>query len=289
MARKKKEENIEVTTATEEAKEAGVTADGAPEESAEAAAAEEAPKLEFKKPSKAERPHGVIMTARITFVEEVLGSAPNNPDIYRDFTASKAPNAESREEEIASIGADEATDKMKTVFPRELDKDGSPTGAPFVYDYTFKGLLKDSCGLLQRIPGTESSKIKAYKKVINGLIFPGPRKIFFYDADGNLIENVDDECQRPLRAQTAQGDRECLAISDVIPSGTSCDVDFCILDYRLLPFVEECLNYGILHGFGQWRNSGKVRFIWEKVDERAVTYDEAIQFAKENAGLVKVR
>ena len=37
------------------------------------------------------------------------------------------------------------------------------------------------------------------------------------------------------------------------------------LDPSLLPAVREWLDYGKLHGFGQWRNSGKGRFEWEEM------------------------
>jgi hypothetical protein len=34
-----------------------------------------------------------------------------------------------------------------------------------------------------------------------------------------------------------------------------------------VPYVEEWLDYGCLRGLGQWRNSGKGRFFWERIDE----------------------
>ena len=40
------------------------------------------------------------MKVRIILNEEMLGMSPSSPDIYRDFIASKAPEAASREEEI---------------------------------------------------------------------------------------------------------------------------------------------------------------------------------------------
>ena len=29
--------------------------------------------------------------------------------------------------------------------------------------------------------------------------------------------------------------------------------------------VRECLDYGVLRGLGQWRNSGAGRFVWEEL------------------------
>jgi hypothetical protein len=72
-------------------------------------------------------------------------------------------------------------------------------------------------------------------------------------------------CERPLRAQTAQGERVALASSETVPAG--CTLEFTVIALRedLLDYVEEWLDYGGLRGFGQWRNSGKGCFTWELV------------------------
>ena len=110
---------------------------------------------------------------RVTTTEEMLGTASANPDIHEEFIASKAPDAKSTEEEIAAIGVEEAFEKQMTVFPR-VD------GNPIMWDYQWKGFFKDTCSALRKITGehgTESSKIKAFKKEIDGLIFVFPRAI----------------------------------------------------------------------------------------------------------------
>ena len=48
---------------------------------------------------------------RITFREKILGTAPANEDVYRDFIASKAPDAKSTEDEIEAIGVDAVVEK----------------------------------------------------------------------------------------------------------------------------------------------------------------------------------
>lgn len=130
---------------------------------------------------------------RITFTEPILGTSPANPDVYREFIGSKSPEALSVEDEVAALGADAVAEKAMTVFPRLED------GTPFLYDYQIKGFFKDTCGGLRKVKGTASEKIKAYKKEIDKLIFPEPRVIPL-EFDGPV-----GECQRPLRAQTAQG------------------------------------------------------------------------------------
>ena len=198
---------------------------------------------------------------KLTFIEPILGTAPNNEEIYRDFIGSKAPNAPSVEEEVAAIGADEFAEKGMTVFPRNEE------GQPILWDYQVKGFFKDACSMLGRVGGkdesgkkkkvNESSKLTAYKKVIDGLIFVQPRQIpFVFDGEVGI-------CQRPLRAQTMQGERVALAMSEEIPAGATLDFDVTCLADENEAAVREWLDYGILRGIGQWRNSGKGRFTCE--------------------------
>lgn len=188
---------------------------------------------------------------KLTFTEEILGTAASDPKIHSEFIASKAPDAQTLEEEVAAVGADEVEQKSKTIFPKT-------EGRPFLYDYQIKGFFKGACAALARVPGTLSSKQKAYKKVIDGTIFVFPRKIFF-EFNGTI-----GECQRPLRGQTAQGERIALANSETIPEGSSIRFTVRCLNEANMSLMEEWLDYGELSGIGQWRNSGKGRFKWEK-------------------------
>ena len=204
---------------------------------------------------------------RVTFTEEVLGTASANPDIHSEFIASKAPDALKREEEIEAIGAEQYTEKSMTVFPRDEE------GNPFLWDYQWKGYFKDSCGMLRRADGTISKmgikhgskvvKLTAYKKEIDGLIFCHPRKIILHLPEGAEVG----ECQRPLRAQTAQGERIALAHSESVPAGTWCEFVVAVLRDELMDYVDEWMAYGHLRGFGQWRNSGKGTFTYEVLEE----------------------
>lgn len=193
------------------------------------------------------------LKVKLTFTEPILGTCPQNEDIYRDFIGSKAPDASTVDDEVAAMGADAVVEKGKTVFPRLDD------GTPFLYDYQIKGFLKDTVGGLRKVKGTQASKIKAYKKEIDKLIFPEPRciPILF---DGNITE-----CQRPLRAQTMQGERVSLAISESIPAGATVEFTITMLSDDHEALVKECLDYGRFSGIGQWRNSGKGRFTWEEI------------------------
>lgn len=198
------------------------------------------------------------MKVKLTFLESVLGTWPSNKNVARDFIASKAPDAATVEDEIEALGVDAVADKGMTVFPRD-------EGKPVLYDYQIKGFFKDACGMLSRVKTTKSSTIKAYKKIIDGLIFVEPRMIPF-DVNGEITE-----CQRPLRAQTAQGERVSLANSEEIPAGSTVEFIVKMLDGKAhKQIVKEWLDYGADRGIGQWRNSGRGRFSCEILSE----YDE---------------
>lgn len=205
------------------------------------------------------------MKVKITFLEPVLGTWPNNKNIAEEFIASKAPDASTIEEEIAALGIDAVTEKGKTVFPR------NEAGEPVLYDYQVKGFFKDACGMLRRVGGKDektgkkkaanlSGKLTAYKSVIDGRIFVQPRMIPI-QVNGEIRD-----CQRPLRAQTMQGERVSLANSEEIPEGSSAEFEVVCLEKDHEAVVQEWLDYGILRGIGQWRNSGKGRFKYEIVD-----------------------
>lgn len=190
---------------------------------------------------------------RITFIEEVLGTSSNNPEIHREYIASKAPNAAKISEEVEAIGVEDVVEKGMTVFPRTND------GKPFFWDYQIRGFFKDACSSLKKVTGSESSKIKAYKKEIDGLIFVEPRVIPF-----NLSGEIG-ECQRPLRASTAQGERIALSHSETVPAGSTVEFTILLLNASHEKAVREWLDYGRLRGIGQWRNSGKGKFTWEEI------------------------
>lgn len=194
---------------------------------------------------------------RLTFTEEALGTASANPDIHSEFIASKAPDAPKIAEEIAAIGADAVEEKAMTVFPRGED------GSPIFWDYQIKGFFKGTCGFLRRVKGTEAEKIKSYKKVLDGLLFIHPRQIPICFNECGEIGN----CQRPLRAETMQGERVALANSETIPAGSYIEFEVETVSPTLDKFIIEALDYGRLSGIGQWRNSGKGRFTYEIISD----------------------
>lgn len=203
---------------------------------------------------------------RITLIDEMLGTNPGNKKIHEDFIGSKAPDAESREEELTHLPAEEMVSKEMTVFYRSVD------GTPEMACYHLYGFFKSACGFLRYVDGTKSKKLTAYKKKIDGLIKCYPdasdktgRFIRLHLPEGSEIGS----CQRPLRAQTMQGERVALANSETVPAGTWFECDLVVFDPSYWDLIEEWLDYGELNGLGQWRSSGKGAFVWEYVKEAA--------------------
>lgn len=197
------------------------------------------------------------MKIRVTLLEDMLGTACHNKDVHREFIASKSKDADKMEEEIASLPADALMEKAMTVFPRDEN------GKAFLYDYQFKGFLKDAVGLLLELADKETkvgkTKLSKYtfKRLVDNYVFVTPRKI--------TLGDVGEVCMRPLRADTMQGERVALSSSETVPAGTTFECEIVCLAPALEDMLVKCLDYGKLKGIGQWRNSGKGRFTWEEV------------------------
>lgn len=192
------------------------------------------------------------MKVKLVFIEPLLGTLSGNPETATEFILGRNPVGGNAADEVEALPPSDALEKSSTIFARQ-------DGKPFLWDYQAKGFMKDACGMMRRVPDSVSGKLKSYKKVIDGLIFVKPRKI---------IINVAGEitfCERPLRAQTAQGERIALARSEQIQIGSSIEFEVVLLDPKLAEYVEEWLTYGRLRGLGQWRNSGMGSFEWEKL------------------------
>lgn len=192
------------------------------------------------------------LKVRIVFKNGVLGTQTGDKDVYRSFIGSKAPDASTIEEEVANLGEDEVVEKGKTFFPRQ-------DGKPFIYDYQLKGFFKSACSAMSKVKGSKSEKMKAFKKNIDLRIFIKDRY--------NFIDNIREitELQRPLRANTPQGERISLAISEMINAGATCDFTIqCLVDDDI-DIVKEWLDYGQFNGLLQWRNSGMGAFYWFEI------------------------
>ena len=182
----------------------------------------------------------------VTFIEPLLGTAPMNKEIYSEFIASKG---EGNGDELETLDIPAEIQKGTTGFHR-VD------GKPILYDYMIKGFFKDACGMLRRDPASLSYRATAYKKIIDGLLFvkPPPLPLQVRGEVGIL--------ERPLRAQTAQGERIALSRSEMLMEGSSLTFTVSVISGVSDGLLKEWLDYGALRGLGQWRNGGYGAFTY---------------------------
>jgi hypothetical protein len=191
-------------------------------------------------------------TFLLTFTNEVLGTKPGDPEILRKYIASKRPEGvDEAEVEAIQLSVDEQLDRGTTMFSRDRQ------GRPCIMDYQFKGFFKEAQSVINKVPGMK--KLPAHKKIVNTMVFVADR---FVPVDCTL-----GICERPLRAQTPQGERVSIARSESIPEGSTMRLRIKLLDPSLLDDVIEWLDYGSYFGIGQWRSSGKGTFTYELVEE----------------------
>lgn len=188
-----------------------------------------------------------ILKVELEFTEPLLGTLPGDEKLAEEYVTSKHPDGV-QEDEKASLP--EEIKKFSSFFARD-DK-----GNSILWDYQIKGFFKDACSMMRRV--AQVDELKAHKKIIDGLIFVTPRQIPLI-LSGELTFK-----ERPLRISTPKGDRTALARSEAAPAGTKIWIEILLLKPDLKKYVINWLDYGILRGLGQWRNSGMGRFKWSQ-------------------------
>ena len=207
----------------------------------------------------------VEIRAKLYFIEELLGTCAANKELHSEYIASKAPDAQKRDDEIAAIGVEAATEKAMTVFPR------NQKGEKILWAYQIKGYMKAAQKTLNLFNKKGSANyLAAYKSKIDNLVFIKAVEDSWKDRDHGIVihtpAGVDSpDCQRPLRAATPMGDRNTLAHSETCPADSWVMIDILTRDDSLESYIRTWLDSGYLYGIGQWRNSGKGRFLWEEI------------------------
>jgi len=205
------------------------------------------------KQKKAKEPERVSLKVELEFTEMLLGTLPGDEKLAEEYVTSKHPEGVQEDEKASSekVSLPEEIKKFSSYFARD-DK-----GNPIMWDYQIKGFFKDACSMMRRV--TQVDELKAHKKIIDGLVFVFPREIPL-KLSGELFFK-----ERPLRISTPKGDRTALARSEAAPAGTKIQIEILLLKPDLKKFVINWLDYGILRGLGQWRNSGMGRFKWHRL------------------------
>lgn len=190
----------------------------------------------------------------VTFTEPVLGTVPKNEEIYTDHVLAKAVEAEVISEEQVA----EELETLESIEQRGWTGFHSDENGPFLYSYMVRGFFKKAAQVNAKISDSETKKHKAYIKIVNDLVFVEPRRLYLQMPDGSQAGVI----ERPLRAQTPQGDRVALVKSDTVPAGTVIQFQVCVLGQATEELLREWLDYGRWSGIGQWRNGGYGRFTY---------------------------
>ena len=170
---------------------------------------------------------------RATFTEGLLATKPNDETVHETYVAAKREAGAAKDEldaEARAVAEIERLEKGCTVFHRDAE------GRPIVWDYQIKGFLKDAIKALRRDPKSACAALKNYKGVIDGSVFVKPRQIVLRLPEGKGLGT----CQRPLRAQTMQGERVALAQSEEAPAGTVIEFEVLTLAPGLEKALAEC-------------------------------------------------
>jgi hypothetical protein len=189
----------------------------------------------------------------------MLGTVPYNKEVYASFVATKAAELGLVEEEVGTV--EDREQRGWTGFHRF--EEGELKGQPFIYDYVVKGFFKEAARCMNRVKGSYTGSIFAFIKVIDGNCFVFPRRLPLVlpaGVDGLKLPVL----ERPLRCQTAQGERVTVTRADVVPEGTRFSFRLDVLGADPCEeLLREWLDYGVYRAFGQWRNGSYGRMTYK--------------------------
>ena len=193
------------------------------------------------------------LRVELNLTTPLLGSSPATKDLHSQYVASKAASPWQAEEENSSVAA---ADKGVTVFPQDS------TGL-FLWNYQIKGFIKHAGNILK-----DAAAIKNLRGKLDDYLFVQERKVYLR-RDGAVIVEEDEVLERPLRAMTMQGPRVSLAASEMVNPPASLTFTIRLLEHKEekinMGLIRNLLDYGALHGLGQWRNGGYGQFEWREL------------------------
>lgn len=197
------------------------------------------------------------LTVKMTFTEPVLGLVSGNKKVLTERMTPKAPTAAMAQEEADAVPVEEQIEKASTIYPK--DEIGM-----FMWDYQIKGMFKETLAVLIEVGSMTTVSKWAIKGAVGNFVFVTPRRCYFKKPDGSFYQEPDGDMERPLKAETMQGPRICLARSEFINAGAS--LSFTVKAIKgtnakskkmiLVDDLKAALEYGAERGFGQWRSAG---------------------------------
>ena len=203
---------------------------------------------------------------KIVLTEPMLATSPANPEVYKEFIASRKKSetdAELPKDEIETLPAEKQELTGWSVFHRD-------DAGLFIFDYHIRGFLKEAA---TSVIGKDKEKeneagvkgVSAVKSKIDRWLFVTPRRIYLHHAgNGAILSKPDEPLERPIRAMTMQGPRTSLKRSDTVAAGTWLEANILVLPLgeRELnsKLIHQCLAYGQFMGLGEWRTGSYGRF-----------------------------
>ena len=214
------------------------------------------------------------LKVKLTFTEPLLATCPGNRELVEKYIASKAPTIAAAQEELEAAQVPAEIENASTVFARA-------DGRCILWDYQLRGFLKEAAKNLVEL-GQAPAGLNPWNtaRAITNFLFVHPRQLVIRGPVGQDLWTPA-TLERPLRAETLQGPRVCLARSEVAPAGSSIEAEIRWLastnkKSKVAVFtrevIENLLDFGQYVGQGQWRGSGGYgRFTWNAVEQLKAT------------------
>ena len=234
---------------------------------------------------------------KCTLIEEALGLNAADPDIHAKFVELKKAKLKKAEADEISANLDKEHDEIKRMADerRKLKNDidslrtdaaenslsvffiDEETKKPYFTKHQIRGYIKDKFTILKELKrGSFATFKKMPKTVVNRQVFVGPDKILIDLPPGEEMGR----CTRPIRIEKFPVEENSIKVSESVPAGSTLKFSVGILDDSLKDCVIEALEYGALHGLGQWRNSGKGRFhfaIWDEKKKKWIDHESTVE------------
>lgn len=196
------------------------------------------------------------------FLTEILGTVSKNRDMYTYHAQTKA--RQEAEKHDVGLTDEQLARELETIKEQFIEEKGWTgfhwyNNVPVLWDYTFRGYMKEAIQGCKRFTGSLSSGLAAHKKIIDQGVFVYPMLVPLIHPDMPDSPETMATLSRALRGQTAQGERVTLVKSDAMPPGTRCEIEVWVgakkVTEALLKEIFE--EYGPMKGMGQWRSGGK--------------------------------
>jgi len=233
------------------------------------------------------------LVVRLSFISDILGTAPSPELLKRDFfkTIGKKAlkNAKKLGEETEGLSTEAYTEEDYKVSrsSEEEEKNNEITQITYfrkdnkgIYlpNFMVKGFLKAAAQALKEQINLPNPRAK-----IDRYVFIFPNKIYLY-RNGKVLKRHKDEYIRPIRAMTPKGERTSLVSSERIEASEdnpviTDEIRIVLIKNKEIDLkkLKKMLEYGFYSGISQFRSAGFGRFRWELISQTEEIEEEKIE------------